>query len=71
VFETPEHTEVFPLITPGVGGAEFTVIAKVCGAEEPQLLFAVTKIFPLEEPAVAFIEFVVDVPVQPFGSVHV
>jgi hypothetical protein len=71
VLDTPEHTVEFPLITPGVNGDEFAVIAMLCGAEDPQVLFAVTVIFPLVELAVAFMEFVVEVPVQPLGNVQV
>jgi hypothetical protein len=62
---------VFPDIAPGIAGTAFTVIANVCGDEEPQELFAVTVIFPLAEPAVTFIVFVADVPVQPLGKVQV
>lgn len=58
-------------MAPGVNGAELTVMAWLCGVEDPQLLFAVTVIFPLVELAVAFMEFVVDVPVQPLGKAHV
>ena len=57
---------------PGVAGiAEFTVTVMVCGNEEPHALLAVTDILPLLIPAVALMEFVVDVPVQPVGNVHV
>ena len=49
----------------------FTVMANICGAEEPQALFAVTVIFPLVELAVVIIEFVVDVPVHPPGKAQV
>ena len=43
----------------------------VCGVELPQALFAVTEIVPPVEPAATTITSVVDVPVQPFGKVHV
>jgi hypothetical protein len=49
----------------------FTVTANVLTALAPQALFAVTVIFPDVVPAVAFMEFVVEVPVHPDGSVHV
>lgn len=67
----PEQIVVVPEIVPGVEGMVFTVIANVCGVDDPQALFAVTVIFPLVELAVVFIEFVVDVPVQPPGNVQV
>jgi hypothetical protein len=38
---------------------------------DPQVFVAFTVIFPPEAPEVAFIEFVVEVPVQPDGNVHV
>ena len=60
-----------PVITDGVAGTVFTVIAKVAAVEFPQVLFAVTVIFPLVALAVALILFVVDVPVQPPGNVQV
>jgi hypothetical protein len=52
-------------------GVEFTVTAKVCGVEEPQVLFAVTVIFPLVELAVVVNELVVEEPVHPAGVVQV
>jgi hypothetical protein len=71
VFEEAEQILVFPPIGPGVVGIEFTVIARVCTAEEPQALFALTVIFPPDEPAVVVMLVVVDVPVHPEGNVHV
>jgi hypothetical protein len=56
---------------PGCAGIAAKVTARFRGDDEPQLLFAVTEIVPLPPPAVAVIEMVEDVPVQPFGSVHV
>ena len=47
------------------------VIATIPGTDEPHPLLAVTEISPLDALAVALIEFVVDVPVQPPGIVHV
>ena len=61
---------VLPLIVPGVAGAELTVMASVAGAELPHVLLAVTDTVPPPEPAVALIEFVVDVPVHVAGSDH-
>ena len=71
VFVVPEQIVAVPEIVPGVAGIVFTTTAKVCPEEFPQALFAVTVIFPLVALAVALIEFVVDVPVQPPGNVQV
>ena len=60
-----------PLIGPGVGSAAEAVTASVLGAELPQELLAVTDTVPPLAPIVAIIVLVVDVPVQPFGRVHV
>ena len=49
----------------------FTVMANVCAVDEPHSLFAVTEISPLVALAVASMELVVDVPVQPLGNVQV
>jgi hypothetical protein len=43
----------------------------VLAVPEPQELLAVTEIVPPLFPAVAVIEVVVDVPLQPAGRVHV
>jgi hypothetical protein len=56
---------------PGVEGMLFTVIAKVCAVLEPQVLFAITVIFPLVALAVVAILFDELVPVQPDGNVQV
>jgi hypothetical protein len=66
-----EQTVVVPEIVPGVAGIVFTVIANVCAEEEPHTLLATTITLPLVADAVTSIEFVVEVPVQPKGSVHV
>ena len=55
----------------GCVGVGFTVTASVCAVLLPQELFAVTEIVPDELPTVALIEFVVEVPDQPLGKVHV
>ena len=60
-----------PKILPGWAGDELGVIASVAGAELPQLLLAVTETLPPAEPAITCIIVVFDVPVQPFGRVHV
>jgi hypothetical protein len=65
--------ELFPVIGPGCAGRGLTVTAKFCEGLLPQLLFAVTEIFPPPGPAVAVMELVVEFPVHPplVGSVHV
>ena len=59
------------MIISGIAGAVFTVTFNVCGPEEPQLLLADTVISPPEILATVTMAFVVDVPVQPVGKVHV
>ena len=66
----PEQVVVLPLMAPGCDGIFSTVTANTLAVDAPQVLFAVTEMFPLV-PAVAVIEALVDVPVQPLGSVHV
>ena len=51
-------------------GEIVVVTANVRATLVPQELVAVTEIVPLNKPAVAFIELVVEVPVQPEGSVQ-
>lgn len=71
VSRPPGHTDVAPVIAPGVGGTESTVTAKVCGTDAPQALLAVTETVPLE-PASPVMALIVDpMVVQPFGSDHV
>ena len=67
----PEHIGVNPEIVPGVAGVVFTVIANICDELLPQVLFAVTVIFPLVVDAVVLMELVVEVPVHPPGNVQV
>jgi hypothetical protein len=69
--EIPEQGAKFPVIAPGVAGIVLIVIGKLWTPEEPQPLFAFTVTLPLVEFVVAEMEFVVDVPVQPVGSVQV
>jgi hypothetical protein len=71
VFDDPEQIVVVPVMEPGVAGIVFTVIASVCGALLPQVLSAVTVIFPDVALAVAVILLVVDAPVHPPGNVQV
>ena len=59
------------VMAPGVAGTVLTTIVNICAAELPQLLLAFTVTLPPLVPAVVWMTFVVDVPVQPFGSVHV
>ena len=67
----PGQTDVNPLIAVGVGGAETTLIAIVCGALLPQLLLAVTETVPPLPPARTVIDVVVELPLQPAGKLHV
>lgn len=62
---------VVPLIAPAIAGIVFTVMACDDAADVPHALVAVTVMLPAVELAVAVIELVVDVPVQPLGNVHV
>ena len=71
MFEVPEQIVVVPKMAPGVPGAVFTVIDRVWEPDDPQVLSAVTVIFPLFEAAVAVILLLVDVPDQPPGKFHV
>ena len=71
MLELAEQIVVVPLIEPGVPGIVFTTMAWEDDAEVPHTLVAVTVILPLAELAIAAIELVVDVPVQPLGNVHV
>ena len=69
--ELPEQAVVLPLIVPGWEGMMATVTARVRAVDVPHVLFAVTEMFPLVALAVAVMEVVVEVPVQPPGKVHV
>ena len=71
VSKVPLHTDVRPVIVPGVAGGEVTTTVNIWAAELPQTLLAVTETVPLV-PALPVIALMVDpVVVQPFGSVHV
>lgn len=68
---TPEHIEASPAMDPGAAGALLAVTASALADDAHVPLFAVTDISPEVVLAVASMEFVVDVPVQPSGNVHV
>lgn len=65
------HTAVLPVIDTGVAGVDELVTANVLAVLLPQLLLAVTAIFPLLVPAVTVIVFVVEVPDHPVGNTQV
>ena len=59
-------------MVPGCAGAAGAVTDKFCATDDPpQLFFATTLIVPAVPFEVAEIEAVVELPVQPFGKVHV
>jgi len=64
------HTAVPPETVPGCTGP-LMVTFNVWAAPDPQVLLAVTKIVPPTEPAVAFIDVVVETPLHPVGRVQV
>ena len=71
MFELPEQIVVVPLMEPGVAGVAIcTVMACEEAADVPHTLLAAMVRLPLVTLAVAVIELVVDVPVQPLGNVH-
>ena len=68
----PSQTAVLPLIAPGCAGAEDDkLIVNVRAVLLPQPLLAVTEMLPPALFAVVVIEFVVELPVHPEGSVQV
>jgi hypothetical protein len=60
-----------PLIAMGEAGISATLTTIVWNTDAPQELLAVTVIFPLIVPTVAFMLFVVEEPVHPLGMFHV
>ena len=56
---------------PGWAGNAVTATYKDLAGPEPQVLFAVTVIFPLVAPAIGVIEVDVELPVHPEGNVHI
>ena len=71
VLVEPWHTDEGPEMVPGWSGIIVTVTLLLRGGLEPQALSAVTVIFPPLVPAVALIEVVDELPVQPEGKVQV
>jgi hypothetical protein len=69
--ELPLHTLLLPLMEAGAEGFSLMVTARVSGGEEPQPLQAVTAMVPPAVPAVAVMEVVFELPVQPGGRVQV
>lgn len=68
----PEQMVDEPEIELGVEGMPLTTFTvNVCAVEEPHALLAVIVMSPEVRDEVASIEFVVDVPLQPEGKVHV
>ena len=67
----PGQTVVLPVKFAGTATIEEMVIANVVLVLLPQLLSADTDSEPLPAPIVTVMLFVVDVPVQPDGNVHV
>ena len=67
--DIPEQIDDGPLITLGLAGISFTLIGSVDAVEDPQLLEAITEIFPEAEPAVTDeILLVGETPVHPKGN---
>ena len=67
----PWHTAVLPETVPGVAGMAVTEMAVVCAKEAPQLLLAVTVMFPLVLPATVLMVLVEELPLHPEGNVQV
>ena len=65
------HTVAGPMILAGVAGTAMRFTCKVSAAVLLQALLAVTLTLPPVVPNVATMLLVVDVPVQPLGSVQV
>ena len=71
VFVLPEQMVALPVIAPGEAGAVAIVTARICAEDVLLQPLAATETFPPVEFAVAFMEVVVEVPVQPLGIVQV
>jgi hypothetical protein len=71
VADVPAQTVALPLMEPGVGGTAPTETVRLAAGDVPQAFEAATVTTPPAGPAVAVMEFVVEVPDQPPGSVQV
>ncbi len=60
-----------PPIDPGCAGVVDTVTISVLAGPAPHELSAVTEMVPPDEPAVALIDAVVELPLHPEGKVQV
>jgi len=67
----PWQTDVSPVMVPGWGGNAVTETLSVRAVLVPHAFVAVTEIVPPAEPAVAFMDVEVELPLQPDGKVHV
>jgi hypothetical protein len=65
------QTVSLPLMPPGAEGTVSTDTAIPVAGEAPQAFLAATVMTPPADPAAAVMESVVEVPVQPSGSVQV
>ena len=64
----PEQTVVFPEMETGCAGTpDVELTARVSSMLEPQILPAVTEMFPVPVPAVVEMEFVDELPDHPAG----
>jgi hypothetical protein len=71
VWVVPPHIWLLPLMFPGcIGVVPVALILIVWAIDVPQVEVAVTEIVPPVAPGTATIELVVDVPLQPEGSVQ-
>lgn len=70
VFELAGHMVALPEMAPVMSGKLLMVTFKVLAPEDPQVLLALTLILPPIVPAVAVIEFIVELPVHPDGNVQ-
>jgi hypothetical protein len=68
--ELPAQTVSLPLMDAGVDGVARTLTARVSAGESPQAFEAATVTFPPVAPALAWMEFVLELPVQPPGKVQ-
>jgi hypothetical protein len=64
------QTVASPMMDPGLGGAASTETAMPVAEDVPQAFVAVTVTVPPVDPAIAVMEFVVEVPGHPPGNVQ-